>query len=202
LIRSAYILAGGRSTRFGDDKANTIVEDEPHIQRLVGFLNADGLVCTIVAQADQDFPQAKTRKIDDMFPAGGPLVGLMTALSDCIANQEQTCLVVTCDLFEWRLGWGDKLASVICPRSNGSIFSKTATAMLPGAEFRPFPGIYRASVLAVAQSIWNDGGKSLRELHRRLGDSIRPCYLQESELPESFNTRVELSEIIGKRLNK
>ena len=49
----AYILAGGRSVRFGSDKARALVEGEPLIRRVAdGLAQVTGSITAVAQQAD------------------------------------------------------------------------------------------------------------------------------------------------------
>lgn len=87
------ILAGGKSSRFGSDKAVAIVDGLPLIDHVVMgmFNNSDHLL--IVGRDWRDFDA-----IPDGAHAGeGPLAGLLAALSYAAAKGHQGVLTAACD---------------------------------------------------------------------------------------------------------
>lgn len=87
------ILAGGKSTRFGSDKAVAIVDGLPLIDHVVMgmFANTDHLL--IVGRDWRDFDA-----IPDGDHAGeGPLAGLLAALTHAAANGFDGVLTAACD---------------------------------------------------------------------------------------------------------
>lgn len=87
------ILAGGKSTRFGSDKAVAIVDELPLIDHVVMgmFRNTDHLL--IVGRDWRDFDA-----IPDGDHAGeGPLAGLLAALTHANANGYDGVITAACD---------------------------------------------------------------------------------------------------------
>ena len=98
---SVAILAGGRSTRLGQDKAGVLLNGEPmlvHIARGVASLTDDLMV---VLRAGQIAPWAEpTEMIDwrlvrDTVPGGGIVGGLASALA---AARHDLVWIVGCDM--------------------------------------------------------------------------------------------------------
>ena len=96
---SAIVLAGGRSTRLGRDKASEPLLGVSLLQRTVS--NIDGLIdeIVIVRAAHQKLPEIETsaslRVVDDLHADSGPLAGIYTGLKT-IATPN--ALTVACDL--------------------------------------------------------------------------------------------------------
>ena len=89
------VLAGGRSSRFGRDKAWHRVDGEP---MLIRILNAMRHVTDDVAMSvssDEDEGPEGVRRIVDKFPGEGPIAGLHAALADC---RTEWILVAPCDV--------------------------------------------------------------------------------------------------------
>lgn len=76
-----YVLAGGRSTRMGRDKALLIWQGQPLIARAVGLLRCAGLDPYIAASRPDLATFAPV--IDDLHPGCGPLSGIEAALAQC-----------------------------------------------------------------------------------------------------------------------
>ncbi len=95
---TAIILAGGKSSRFGESKALQVIGGKSVIQRVVDSLSA---VCApiIVATAHGEaVPCSSTAEIvtvADIYPAGGALAGIHSALT---ASRTCRAVVVGCDM--------------------------------------------------------------------------------------------------------
>ncbi len=84
---AALILAGGRSTRFGSDKASALLQGRPLLQWVIDAAVAGGAQSLVVVRAPgQRLPASLAAtvtlvELDDEFPGGGPLAGLATGLA-------------------------------------------------------------------------------------------------------------------------
>ncbi len=139
-----YILAGGRSSRFGSDKARATVDDIPLVVRLqqsiAQNISSQNFVIANKVDAYRDLGLAT---LADDVPHLGPVSGIATALqhfqntpafvenatsyeSDCrlqIADliASQWCLILSCDLLEWHNEWLLCLTNAL--RSNESVLN-------------------------------------------------------------------------------
>jgi molybdopterin-guanine dinucleotide biosynthesis protein A len=105
------ILAGGKSTRLGRDKASEVLAGKTLLQRAVDA--CDGLASryVIVTARGQRLPRLTARvpidPVEDVYPETGPLGGIYTGLraiaggalgASAPAPQIGACLVLACDL--------------------------------------------------------------------------------------------------------
>ncbi len=84
---TAIILAGGRSSRMGQDKAMLQIAGETQLQRTVALAIAVGCEQILVSRNQPGF-------IEDVYPEAGPLAGIQAALLHATASQ---CLVLAID---------------------------------------------------------------------------------------------------------
>ncbi len=77
-----FILAGGRSTRMGRDKALLEIDGENFLARAHSTLSSVCADVSVVLGADQE-PPADIRVVRDVFPGRGALGGLHAALKSC-----------------------------------------------------------------------------------------------------------------------
>jgi molybdenum cofactor guanylyltransferase len=98
-IVAGIILAGGKSTRLGRDKASEVLLGRSLLQRVVQRL--DGLVdeYVVVTAAGQELPPLYASRpiatVEDLFPDAGPLGALYTGLSSMTAT---SAIAVACDM--------------------------------------------------------------------------------------------------------
>lgn len=91
------VLAGGKSTRMGSDKALLLQEGETQLSRAVKLLEAHVDRVFVSTRADQagDPERGKYAQIVDRYEDLGPVAGILSALD---SNQEVSWLVLACDL--------------------------------------------------------------------------------------------------------
>ncbi|MFN6131211.1 MAG: molybdenum cofactor guanylyltransferase [Planctomycetota bacterium] len=194
-MNHAYLLAGGRSRRFGSDKARVLIQGIPLARFLADDLEQLGWRVAVVAQRVSDYDDLGLPVVADIHPDGGPLAGLLTALGDCQSSGSLCGLIVNCDLiprtWDW-LGpahqrWRDGPSSIVVLRSD---------------PFMPMPGLYAATILDVATRLWQEGKRSLRDVHEELRGSIASLDWPIDKLPRSFNTPEELQNILDEETNR
>ncbi len=89
---SGAVLAGGRSQRFGSDKARFVLDGKPLLTRVLESLAAASERFVV---ADRDYSDFGPPVYADVLPAQTPLSGVHTALSRAA---EDWVAVVACDL--------------------------------------------------------------------------------------------------------
>jgi molybdopterin-guanine dinucleotide biosynthesis protein A len=95
---AAIILAGGKSTRLGRDKASEPLLGVPMVQRVINRFN--GLVdeYVVVRARGQVLPPIEAPNltvVEDLYPETGPLGGMYTGLR---AARAEHGVVVACDM--------------------------------------------------------------------------------------------------------
>ena len=102
-----YIMAGGRSSRFGSDKARALVDGVPMLLRIAGELSPVASSITVVADQAGKYEDLGLRTIADRHPGQGPLAGLHASMLD--AQPAPWLLLASCDLIAVRRRWVDLL---------------------------------------------------------------------------------------------
>ena len=95
---AAIILAGGKSTRLGRDKASEPLLGVPMVQRVINRFN--GLVdeYVVVRARGQVLPRIEAPNltvVEDLYPETGPLGGMYTGLR---AARAEHGIIVACDM--------------------------------------------------------------------------------------------------------
>ena len=92
--RTAIILAGGNSSRMGEDKGLMIIQGKPMIQHVIDVLQ--GVVeDIIIVSNNSEYEQFGCRVFDDEVKGKGPLGGIYTGL---LHSNTQSSLVLSCDI--------------------------------------------------------------------------------------------------------
>ncbi len=90
----AYILAGGKSSRMGQDKATIILFGKPFIQHIHETLISLGISCSIIS-SNKKHESLGIPLIKDSVKDIGPLGGLSTVLEN---TSSEWSFIVSCDI--------------------------------------------------------------------------------------------------------
>jgi molybdopterin-guanine dinucleotide biosynthesis protein A len=170
---TGIVLAGGRSTRFGDDKLAALLRGRPLLHHAVGALGACCEEVLVVVAPDRDprdpllDPDALAalagggiRLVRDPVADGGPLVGVRAGLA---AAGTDAALIAAGDMPDLLPAVLDDLLERL------SIGHGSAVALDDGSGVRPLPAAVRtAPALAAADALLGRGERSLRALLRAL----------------------------------
>ena len=102
-----YILAGGRSRRFGSDKARALIGGEPLLLRVARQLKAIASSVRVVARSPGSYDDLGLATVRDSIPGKGPMGGLLTALED--AAPAPWIFLAACDQVGLRVAWAREL---------------------------------------------------------------------------------------------
>jgi len=125
--RAAIILAGGRSSRMGTDKAALVVEGRTLLQRAVDAVSTLVDEVVLVGAPGRPLPAVEAsvplHRVDDPVEGEGPLAGIAAGLA---AIEAPVALVVGCDmpwlqpaLLELLLAHAEAGARLVVPMSDG-----------------------------------------------------------------------------------
>lgn len=141
-----YIMAGGKSSRFGSNKARAIFHDQTLIEHVGQLVQNHASRVTAVADVPDKYADLGMRTISDLTPGLGPLGGLMSALDD-LGPGEHWLLLCSCDAVVIEPAWLDTLLAQT--HAQGQDYQAIA---FQGEYWQPMPAIYAAS-----------GGKIVKE---------------------------------------
>ncbi|MFI5380288.1 MAG: NTP transferase domain-containing protein [Tepidisphaerales bacterium] len=131
-----YILAGGRSSRFGSDKARALLAGRPLIAHVAEQARPCASCITVVADQVGKYDDLGLRTICDLDPGNGPVGGLQTALHDCSAPG--WLAVVPCDLAGLKTAW---ITSLLARCADGPV-----AIALKGDRWEPLLALYHTSL--------------------------------------------------------
>ncbi len=178
----AYILAGGRSSRFGSDKARAVLAGEPLIVRVARLLTPAASTLTAVADRPDRYADLGLRTIADVHPGLGPLSGLHAALRD--RRDGDWLLLCSCDALLVRSKWLERLLASRTPGAQAVAFRRD--------RWQPMPALYAGTILADVERALADSRRSLHALLDRLRVIALP---QPGDWPDAWqaNTAGELA---------
>lgn len=158
-----YVQAGGGSTRFGSDKALTILGGKTMLQRSVDLLSNLCLPVKIVAAVGK-YEDPPAPLVEDRWPGHGPLGGIITALQDAGSEPRPAtfALIVSCDMPFLTAEWLDFL----CVRAQNS----KAQVVVPQSEngLEPLCACWRVNAADSIHATFDSGVRKVTEAMKRL----------------------------------
>jgi molybdopterin-guanine dinucleotide biosynthesis protein A len=190
---SAFVLAGGRSSRMGSDKAFIELEGRTLLARSLDLLRAITPEVSLVGPADKF--AAYGGVIEDVFSGCGPLAGIHAALS---ASMTELNLMLAVDLpFV-----PQSLLRFIVEQARASDMLVTVPRIAGG--FQPLCAVYRRGFAPLAETALKAGKNKIDALFA----STTVRILEEPELHrfafsaymfENLNTPEDLRRAMPKR---
>jgi molybdopterin-guanine dinucleotide biosynthesis protein A len=130
------LLAGGKSSRMGRDKARLLWEGSSFLSRIASQLDDFSEKYISLARAEELLPPS-WKIVEDVYPGCGPVGGLHAALSVCRAPW---LFAVSCDLprlekplITYLMGFADETSDVVLP-------------VTPDGRMHPLCAAYRKSL--------------------------------------------------------
>lgn len=151
------VLAGGRSTRMGTDKALLPFGNETLIERSVRKLQALCPEVLVVGRRPGQYPITGIREIWDIYPDHGPLGGIHAALTYAVCDR---VLITACDMPFWE----PDLARLLVRSSLGH------DAAIPriGAYVEPLLAVYAKSCLKMIETLLDLDHNKVSDLYALL----------------------------------
>jgi molybdenum cofactor guanylyltransferase len=183
---SAYILAGGQSTRMGTDKAFVALDGRTLLARILEVARSVTPNVRIVGSAAKFAPFAPV--VEDIFPGCGPLAGIHAALR---SSQTELNVILAVDTPFVSFA----LLQFLIARAQNS--AATVTAPQTSQGWQPLCAIYRHEFADAAELSLREGRYKIDALF----DQVRVQAIGEEELESAgfsaklfrnLNTKEEL----------
>lgn len=172
---TGIILAGGRSSRMGRNKALLSLEGTSVIERVRDELKKTVQSIIIVTNSPEDYDFLGCPMAGDIYQDGGPLAGLHAGLKN---SQTDYNLVAACDMPFLSAGLGSILLNELAG-------CQAAVPKISG-QLHPLFGAYHKSLYRRAEEMLEAGDRKMRNL---LTEDSR--ILSEKELLDRGWTREE-----------
>lgn len=182
---TAIVLAGGLSTRMGEDKRLLPVGSDSLLSHVVGQLGP--IFHEIILSVDKELPDPPPgiRQVGDRFGRIGPLGGVVSAME---MSEHQRNFVIACDI------------PFIPPEFVRELLRKArdfdvVVPVHPDGKLEPLFAVYRRSTLPVLKKLVHAKERRIRMLYDRVRTDRVPL---PSEIRlANINTRVEYENILG-----
>ena len=179
------ILAGGKSRRFGENKALADYEGKTLLEHAIHLLKNLDLTPIVVGPPQVLSVPEGVRVIPDVHSEQGPLGGLYTAMA---SFPESALLVLTCDMPAIS---EPLLRNLVLEHSLEDHLTLYRGMQRP---FYPFPGIYDSVLVTDIRSRIQQGRLSAKELidqtHKK-----RFLTIEEEDLLFNVNTQEDLKRL-------
>ena len=180
------ILAGGKSSRFGTDKALAVYEGVTFLERAVLLLRSLDLKLVVVTRRGADYPFTQCTTLYDKLPEKGPLGGIYTAMSWFKATP---FLVLTCDMPALTRDVLQRLLDHHEPSKQLTFYSTR-----DGAE-QPFPGIYEPSSFANVRERLKRDELSIKGLMQEIVTRKAIDWKGDQDIFRNINSKEDLAKL-------
>ena len=158
LMIAGYVLAGGGSTRFGQDKVLVEFDGKPMLVRMVELLRGVTKSTRVVAVRGK-YEAFGVELVEDRWPGEGPLGGIITSLKDAAASagQSEWNLILSCDMPFLTREW----LTFLCERAAKS----EAHVVLPHSGHGPEPlcACYRTDAAGALHAAFESGVRKVTQ---------------------------------------
>lgn len=178
----ALILAGGKSSRMGTDKALIKLGGVTMLQRAVSFWQNTGIVDKVLISVGSEnhftnLPE-HTEPVSDLYEGKGPMVGILSAFEKTDADVLYVSAVDMPNLMEGLLLPIPEEADIAVYKNEGRI--------------EPLFGVYKRSIQAEAKKLLESGNNRMRALLDQVKTSYFSLPPARKHLFDNLNTIEEL----------
>lgn len=145
---TGIILAGGKSTRMGEDKAFIKIGDQTAIERIYNLLKSTFNEVIIIANNVAKFSFLNINVYEDVFKDIGPLAGIHSGL---IHSSNQYNFIISCDMV---LMQSDIIEYIVNYKSNKNIRVPRVYGLI-----QPLCAVYSKDCISVIEKMIQDSFK-------------------------------------------
>ncbi len=155
---AGYVLAGGGSTRFGQDKALMEIGKTPMLARTLELVKSVTKNVKVIGSLER-YGQFGFEVIPDRWPGQGPLGGIVTALLNTAKNnpQHEWNFILSCDMPFLTSEWLGYLAERATKSSARAVYPQSAH----GPE--PLCACYRIEAGPALREVFERGVRKVTE---------------------------------------
>ena len=169
---SGAILAGGKSTRLGKDKALLLLQGKTFMDHLIAALGSVVEEVVIVADDAQRYASFGVPVVPDVFSESGPLGGIHSALTH---SQASAVFVVSCD------------QPLLTPEIIREVIAlagpEPATVLGDIGRSHTLIGLFKKECLPILEGLLQSRKRKFREfLHESTARLVSPEEIRSSDL--------------------
>ena len=194
---AVLVLAGGKSSRMGKDKALLEIEGKSLLQRscsVAAVITSEVYVLTAWPDRYRSMLTTECQFLLEYSPGTGPLVALTQGLTEIAA---EWILLLACDLplleADIIQNWVDRLTEVP--------LSTLAVVPYQNSRWEPLCGFYRRQSLSSLQRFIESGGRSFQVWLSQIATTPLSVSIREAVMLSNCNTPEEFEHLKGKMGN-
>lgn len=171
---SAYIIAGGKSSRMGSDKGMLLLNETVFIAHIVKALQEATIQNITIVSANSAYDFMNCNRIEDIHPDKGPVGGIFTALSHSKTEQNIVLSVdvplISAEIITWLIANIDD--------------EKLITQVKVADKTSPLIAVYNRKAVTVFE-------EHLKKEQLRLKMVVEAIPHQTIEVPEKWNSLLQ-----------
>ncbi len=161
---AGVILAGGKSSRFGSNKALALVDNRPMIRHAMDILESLFPEHLLVTNSPEEYSFTGWNITPDIYPGCGPLAGIHAALTRV---KSEKIFVVGCDMPYIKA----EVIQFICDQ-----YANNADAVIPETPngLEPLHGLYHKNCIQQLSSELQLGQRRVQQFFAKMKTVIIP----------------------------
>lgn len=177
---SAAILAGGASSRMGQDKSLVLVDGKPLVQRIWEQLSRRFDDILVSANEPEKYAFLGARTVPDLVQGQGPLMGIRTVVA---AARHDRVFVTACDVPDIDTATVERML----------VFAEDFDCVIPTSRVghEPLFAVYRKSSLPAMRDVLDSGERRISAVFPRV--RTRVFDLGPARWYRNLNTREDLA---------
>lgn len=181
-----YLLSGGKSSRFGEDKARALLKQKPLLLHMADSLSNFTADLFVIADKENKYADLGLCTLADLQPDLGPIGGLITAAKHHAERKiNGWFLIAPCDLLGIQEQW-IQLLSDECQKPRNAIAFK-------GTHWQPLPAFYHSSIVSELEAYITEKQSSVWKFLERT--NAHPVQLPKNwEESVQVNTKNDLAK--------
>jgi molybdopterin-guanine dinucleotide biosynthesis protein A len=187
----AVILAGGKNSRMGENKAYLTLAGETFLARMTGQLSQFEELLISADNAGK-YAEAGLAVVEDLHPECGPIGGIYSALCACRSDY---LLVVSCDMPLFKKELAQYLTEFVSDSYDALVLSTR------DGQIEPLCAIYAKHIKDIFKTQIEAGNYSMRGVL----DKVRVCRVPifdtdfPDEVVKNVNTPQEYQQLVGEK---
>ncbi len=179
---SGAVLAGGKSSRLGRNKAFLELQGKTIIEWVLKNFSAFVSLVKIITNNPEEYVHLGLETSRDIRPGGGPLSGIHTALS---VSPTEYVLALSCDI---PLVGPEQLRRLLCayPGNDITIFKHK--------NFEPLCAVYRRTCITALEELIDHGEYRIIDLFPTL--NVKVIRIDDGDIFRSINTEDDFQYIV------
>lgn len=194
------ILAGGKSSRMGEDKALLEFEGKNFIEKIAAELSffEEKMIARGNNSELQELGDFLWRIISDIYPDHGPIGGLHAALKECDSD---ALFCVSCDIPMIKRELAKKLCDVLLEdKIKGKSFD-AVIAVTDDGKYHPLCGIYRKNLYKLMEEHLMEDNNRLMAVLKKSSTHYVSLDKETSKQLLNVNTRDDYNHLSGGHLD-